>query len=88
MTHEIDESEDYVHKVAKRLSEKGIDVEAVVAPGEPAEEIIRQAKTRNVDLIAMSTHGHKGIYDLILGSVADAVRHDVSIPVLLIRGYS
>ncbi len=87
MTHEIDESEDYVRRVAAQMLDNRVDAEPVVVPGEPVEEIIRQAKERDADLIAMSTHGHKGIQDLIFGSVANEVRHRISIPVLLIRSY-
>lgn len=85
MAHEVEESEDYLREVEEKLRAAGIAVESVVAHGEPAEEIVRQAAERNADLIAMGTHGHRGVYDLVFGSVSDAVRHDVSIPVLLIR---
>lgn len=85
MTHEVEESEDYLKRIAERLQSQGIEVEALMAQGEPAEEIIKQAESRSVDLIAMGTHGHKGLYDLVFGSVSDEVRHQVSIPVLLIK---
>jgi len=83
--HEIEEAEEYVRKVAARLAAEGIRVETVVAHGEPAEEIVREARERKADLIAMSTHGHPRFYDLVFGSVAETVRHGVDIPVLLIR---
>lgn len=85
MTHEVEESEEYLNQVADRMMQCGIDAQATVAHGEPAEQIVKEAETRGVDLIAMSTHGHKGLYDLVFGSVSDEVRHGVSIPVLLIR---
>jgi nucleotide-binding universal stress UspA family protein len=53
--------------------------------GEPADEIVKIAHQKDVDLIAMSTHGHRFISDLIYGSTADKVRHLVDIPVLLLR---
>jgi nucleotide-binding universal stress UspA family protein len=86
MAHDVEESEDYIRGVAERLAAEGIEVEPVVVVGEPSEEIIRQAAERNIDLIAMATHGHRGVYDWVLGSVADKVRHEVTIPVLLIKG--
>ncbi len=85
MTHESEESEEYVSDVARQFAEQGIEAEQVVVYGEPAEEIMKFAIARNVDLIAMSTHGHRGIYDLVFGSVSDEVRHGVTIPVLLVR---
>ena len=44
------------------------------------------AEREGCDLIAMSTHGHRLLGDLILGSVASEVRHSTDIPVLLVRG--
>jgi len=85
MAHEVSEAEDYLSKVGERFAARGVEVEKVVAHGEPVREIIRQAKERKPDLVAMSTHGHKGLYDFVFGSVADEVRHELSIPVLLIR---
>ena len=51
----------------------------------PATELIRVAEERQVDLIAMSTHGHRFIADVLHGTTADRVRHLVKIPVLLLR---
>jgi len=43
------------------------------------------ADAEQCDLIAMTTHGHRLIKDLILGSTIDPVRHKTSVPVLLVR---
>ncbi|PYL14775.1 MAG: universal stress protein, partial [Verrucomicrobia bacterium] len=59
--------------------------EAVLALGEPSNEIIKLAETRDVDLIAMTTHGHRFISDILYGATADKVRHAVNVPVLLVR---
>ena len=53
--------------------------------GDPATELIRVAEQQQVDLIAMSTHGHRFIADLLHGTTADRVRHLVKVPVLLLR---
>ncbi len=53
--------------------------------GDPATEIIKLARSTPVELIAMSTHGHRFISDLLYGSTADKVRHSVDIPVLLLK---
>jgi nucleotide-binding universal stress UspA family protein len=86
LAHEVAESEEYVRRIAEKLTARGVPAEADVVQGEPVEEIIREARERGADLIAMSTHGHRKLYDLIFGSVAEEVRHEVSIPVLLVRG--
>ena len=88
MAYEVEESEDYLRKVAERLAVREIEVETITAHGEPAEEIVRQAEERRVDLIAMATHGHRWFYDLVFGSVSEEVRHKVSVPVLLIRSHT
>ena len=56
-----------------------------LAMGDPATELIRAAEERGVDLIAMSTHGHRYLSDVLHGATADRVRHLVKIPVLLLR---
>ena len=53
--------------------------------GDPATELIRVAEEQGVDLIAMSTHGHRFVADVLHGATADRVRHLVKIPVLLLR---
>jgi nucleotide-binding universal stress UspA family protein len=76
----------YLEKVADELEREGYEVDAVLAGGDPAREIIEVAERDGCDLIAMSTHGHRFFSDLLYGSVADSVRHRCSIPVLLVRG--
>ena len=60
-------------------------VSTELAHGDPATELIRLAEERDVDLIAMSTHGHRGLNDLVRGTTVSRVRHHVKIPVLLLR---
>ena len=69
----------------KELQSEGFEVDSVLAMGEPATEIIKLARSAAVELIAMSTHGHRFISDLLYGSTADKVRHSVDIPVLLLK---
>src|SRR6478609_79601 len=59
--------------------------EEMLALGEPSDEIIKLAREKDVDLIAMTTHGHRFISDVLYGATADKVRHAVEIPVLLVR---
>ncbi|MBX7156911.1 MAG: universal stress protein [Verrucomicrobiae bacterium] len=75
----------YLKGRARELSEAGFEVEQVLAMGEPSDEIIKLSREKQVDLIAMSTHGHRFISDLLYGSTADKVRHLVDIPVLLLK---
>ena len=82
---EMQEDRAYLEQVRAALAGEGYDVEAVLATGEPAEELIRVAEEARVDLIAMATHGHRFIKDLLLGATVDKVRHTVKIPVLLLQ---
>jgi len=75
----------YLASVAKSLEAEGFEVNHVLAMGEPSDEIIKFTQKHHVDLIAMSTHGHRFISDLLYGSTADKVRHLVDVPVLLVK---
>ncbi len=87
-SEEMKQDRAYIEGVAAALEADGIDAESLLASGDPASEISQAAIREGCDLIAMSTHGHKFIADMIHGSVASAVRHSSSIPVLLVRGTS
>ena len=75
----------YLESVAKTLQAEGFEVDHVLAMGEPSDEIIKFTRKHKVDLIAMSTHGHRFVSDLLYGSTADKVRHLVDVPVLLLK---
>jgi nucleotide-binding universal stress UspA family protein len=85
VSREVSEDKAYLEKVRGRLAAEGLDVEAELAYGEPADEIVKWVTTRGCDLVAMSTHGHRFISDLLYGSTADNVRHRVDVPVLLLK---
>ncbi|HET9455468.1 MAG TPA: universal stress protein [Gemmatimonadaceae bacterium] len=77
---------EYIERRAEELKQDGIEAESLLAGGEPAREIAEAAEREHCDLIAMSTHGHRWLKDLIYGSVASEVRHISRVPVLLVRG--
>jgi nucleotide-binding universal stress UspA family protein len=77
---------EYIERRAEELKQDGIEAESLLAGGEPAREIAEAAERERCDLIAMSTHGHRWLKDLIYGSVASEVRHISRVPVLLVRG--
>ena len=84
-SEEMREDRAYLERVRSRFVAVGIPAEAVLLAGEPADGIVRLARETGADLIAMSTHGHRFLGDLIYGSTASRVRHTVQIPVLLVR---
>jgi universal stress protein A len=84
-SEEMKQDRAYLEKRRRELSDEGFSCEAVLALGEPSNEIIKLSETRDVDLIAMTTHGHRFISDILYGATADKVRHAVNVPVLLVR---
>ncbi len=85
-SEEMVSDREYLHRMAAELEAAGLQVDAVLATGDPAREIVAAAERERCDLIAMATHGHKFFSDLIYGSVAESVRHRSMVPVLLVRG--
>jgi nucleotide-binding universal stress UspA family protein len=77
----------YLDQLRDELAADGFSVDTMLAMGDPATELIRAAADRHVDLIAMSTHGHRFLSDLLHGETADRVRHLVKVPVLLLRAH-
>ena len=85
-SEEMKSDREYIESIADSLETDGFDVEAILASGDPATEIAATATRENCDLIAMATHGHRGIADVLHGSVANELRHISMLPVLLVRG--
>lgn len=83
---EMQRDREYLEQVCADLAAEGLDADAVLANGDPTTEIVSAAEREGCDLIAMATHGHRLVGDLVYGSVAESVRHRSSIPVLLVRG--
>jgi universal stress protein A len=84
-SEEMKQDRAYLETRTRELTEEGFACDAVLALGEPSDEIIKLARERNADLIAMTTHGHRFISDILYGATADKVRHAVDVPVLLVR---
>jgi nucleotide-binding universal stress UspA family protein len=84
-SEEMKQDRAYLEKRARDLTGEGCSCEAVLALGEPSDEIVKLAREKNVDLIAMTTHGHRLISDILYGATADKVRHAVDVPVLLLK---
>jgi nucleotide-binding universal stress UspA family protein len=82
---EITEDTAYLEKIQKEFQALGIPVESELAFGEPNKEIIKWVRQKSCDLVAMSTHGHRFLADLFLGTTATKVQHSISVPVLLLR---
>ena len=75
----------YLEASAAKLRAAGLTVSVKLALGDPPSEIINTARESGCDLIAMTTHGHRLIGDLLFGSTIHEVRHRAKVPVLLVR---
>ena len=53
---------------------------------DPRREIVRYAREVQPDLVIMGAHGHGGLKDLIFGNTINPVRHDLDVPLLIVRG--
>ena len=84
-SEEMKSDREYIEAIAESLEKDGFEAEAILAGGDPAKEIAACAQRENCDLIAMATHGHHGIADVIHGSVASELRHITMVPVLMVR---
>jgi nucleotide-binding universal stress UspA family protein len=84
-SEEMKTDRDYLDRLRAELEQRGFTVDTRLAMGDPATELVKVSQEQGVDLIAMSTHGHRFVKDVLLGATADKVRHLVKVPVLLLR---
>lgn len=84
-SEEMKEDFAYLDRMCAELRQEGFNAEAILAAGDPAKEIAAAADREHCDLIAMATHGHRLLADVVRGSVASAVRHISMVPVLMVR---
>jgi nucleotide-binding universal stress UspA family protein len=82
---EIAEDTAYLEKVRAEFQAADIPVEAELAYGSPSKEIIKWIRKKGCDLVAMSTHGHRFLADVFLGTTASRVQHGITVPVLLLK---
>jgi len=85
-TAEVVEGSRYLKDIAGMISGDEVAVEQVVRHSRsPRGEIVRYARELQPDLIVMGAHGHKGIKDIIFGTTINAVRHNLRVPLLIVR---
>jgi nucleotide-binding universal stress UspA family protein len=84
-SEEMQRDRAYLEQVCASLLADGYDAEPLLGAGDPAREIVATAEREHCDLIAMATHGHRGLQDVIYGSTASEVRHLTRVPVLMVR---
>jgi nucleotide-binding universal stress UspA family protein len=85
VSQEISDDTRYLETIRSEFQDAGIAADSELAYGDPAKEIIRWVQQKGCDLVAMSTHGHRFLADIFLGTTASQVQHSISVPVLLLR---
>lgn len=75
----------YLENIRTRCRGRGVPLGMRLAEGDAAEVILAAVCDRNIDLVAMSSHGYSGLTRLVLGSVTEQVLHGICCPVLVIR---
>lgn len=78
-------AEAYLASQCERLQKLGYRVTTHILDIDAAQGILDTAKASQADLIAMTTHGRSGFVRWALGSVAERVLHDATVPVFLAR---
>jgi manganese transport protein len=85
-TAEVEAGEHYLERIAETLRAEGVEVEtAIVHSATPRREIVRYAEEVRPDLVIMGAHGHGHLKDLVLGNTIDPVRHELHVPLLIVR---
>ena len=80
------QAEAMLHEQRDKLRSRGIDVRILLKSGEPDEEILEEIQGSDYDLVAMATHGHSFIGDILFGSVSRTLKHKIDVPLLLLKG--
>jgi manganese transport protein len=85
-TAEVEAGEQYLERIAQSLRDQGVTVETAIShSASPRKAIVRYAEQIHPDLVIMGAHGHGGLKDLIFGNTINPVRHNLAVPMLIVR---
>jgi len=84
-SEEMREDRSYLEGLAVQLRAEGLQVNTCLALGNPPDEILKTVDRESCDLIAMGTHGHRYLSDILHGSTIAEVRHKATVSLLLVR---
>ena len=73
-----------IQELANRMRKAGVDTTALLVHGATVETILEEASDLEADMIVVGTHGRGAMYQLLMGSVSEAVLHKSRLPVLLV----
>jgi nucleotide-binding universal stress UspA family protein len=78
------QAEIFLKPRCEALQARGVETHVLIRSGEPDAEILKEIEGKDYDLVAMATHGHTFLGDLLFGSVSRTLKHKISTPLLLI----
>lgn len=85
-SEEIKADRAYLAACVADVARQGLRAESMLAMGNPPQEILRVAAEHDCDLIALASHGHKALADVVHGSTIAKVRHNTTLPLLVVHG--
>ena len=85
-TAEVEGGREYLEGVLASLHDQGLNARLIVRhSGDPSQAIVSVAREVQPDLIVMGAHGHRGLKDVVFGETISAVRHQLPVPLLIVR---
>jgi nucleotide-binding universal stress UspA family protein len=84
---ELGEAPDYLDRTAQPFRDNKHKVRCVVLEGNAGNQIVEYARSNDIGIIAIATHGRSGLRRVIFGSTAEHVLQNAGLPVLLIRSH-
>jgi len=82
---EAREDEQYLNQLGRTLTHWGVEVEVFLGFGDVIKELLRLVREQKVDILVMGGHGHRGLADLLFGSTISPLRHELEIPIIIVR---
>lgn len=83
-SEEMKEDRAYLEGLVARFRAQGLEAAHLLAMGDPPSELLRVADEQHCDLIALSTHGHRLLGDLVHGDTIEKVRHRAHVPLFIV----
>jgi manganese transport protein len=88
-TAEEEAGREYLNHLLASLEGQHLNAETAMRySSNPGHEIVDYARKIGADLLVMGAHGHGGLKDLIFGNTIDPVRHQLKLPILVVRDKS
>ena len=84
-SEEAREDAEYLEKIVVSLQATNLKAKSVLGFGSVPKEIVRMAKSSEIDALVMGAQGHRGFFDFFYGTTISPVRHSLKIPIVIIR---